>query len=87
MQDKSRLERVVNSWQSLADRLDDAEAAIELALEEDEPEFADEARAAAPQIQSEIEQLELRTLLGGEEDAGDADDQFEAAQKKLDAIQ
>ena len=72
MQDKSRLERVVNSWQSLSSRLDDAEAAIELALEEDEPEFADEARAAAPQIQSDIEQLELRTLLGAEEDAGDA---------------
>jgi len=72
MQDKARLERVVNSWQSIASRLGDAEAALELAIEEGEPEFADEARMAAPSIEQSIDQLELRTLLGEEEDEGAA---------------
>ncbi|MCO4768729.1 MAG: peptide chain release factor 2 [Deltaproteobacteria bacterium] len=72
MQDKARLEKVVNSWQSIADQLGDAEAALEIAVEEDEPEFAAEAREAAPKLVAQIEQLELRTLLGAEEDAGAA---------------
>ncbi len=72
MQEKSRLERVVQSWQGIATRLGDAEAALELAIEEGEPEFADEAREAAPAIEQAIDQLELRTLLGEEEDEGAA---------------
>jgi len=69
MQEKARLERVVDSWQSIAGRLDDANAALELAIEEDAPEFAEEARDAAPDIEKRLDQLELRTLLGAEDDA------------------
>ncbi len=72
MQEKARLERVVNSWQGIADRLADAEAALELAMEEDDADFADEARAAAPKIASELDTLELRTLLGAEDDVSNA---------------
>ena len=69
MQEKSRHERVVTSWQAIADQMDDATAAIELAIEEDEPEFAQEASAAIPGIDADIAKLELQTLLGGEDDA------------------
>ena len=72
MQEKARLERVVNSWQSIADKLADAEAALELAVEEDDADFADEARAAAPAIATELDTLELRTLLGSEDDISSA---------------
>ena len=72
MQDKSRHERVVNSWQAIADKLDDASAAIELAIDEDEPEFADEAAEAIPSIETDIARLELQTLLGGEDDVSSA---------------
>jgi peptide chain release factor 2 len=72
MQEKARLERVVLSWQGIADKLADADAALELAVEEGAPEFAEEARQAAPGIANELDGLELRTLLGAEEDVSSA---------------
>ena len=72
MQEKSRLERVVQRWDAISGQIDDARAALELATEEGEPEFAEEAREAAPVIASAIERLELETLLGSEDDVSDA---------------
>jgi peptide chain release factor 2 len=69
MQEKSRHERVVNSWQGIADALEEAQTALDLAIDEDEPEFADEAATAIPGVESDIAKLELQTLLGGEDDA------------------
>ncbi len=69
MQEKSRHERVVNSWQAIADVLEDAQTALDLAIDEDEPEFAEEAASAVPGVESDIAKLELQTLLGGEDDA------------------
>ncbi len=69
MQEKARHERVVNSWQAIADVLEDAQAALDLAIDEDEPEFAEEAASAIPGIDADIAKLELQTLLGGEDDA------------------
>ena len=69
MQDKARHERVVDSWQAIVTALGDATAAVEIAIDEDEPEFAEEAADAVPAIEANIETLELRTLLGGEDDA------------------
>ena len=72
MQDKAGMERVVDSWQALSSQLADAQVALGLALDEGEPEFAEEAVAAAPLIGAALDRLELRTLLGGEDDALDA---------------
>jgi peptide chain release factor 2 len=72
MQEKSRLEREVEQWASLRARLDDALVAVDLAVEEDEAELAEEARDAAPSIAKALDRLELRTLLGEEEDVASA---------------
>lgn len=72
MRDKSQLESVVQGWQRLATILEDAEAALELAVEEDEPEFAQEAADAVPGLEQALDKLELRTLLSGEDDASSA---------------
>jgi peptide chain release factor 2 len=72
MQEKARLEKEVAAWADLRDLLDDAMTAVELADDEDEPELAEEARAAAPGIGKTLDKLELRTLLGAEEDAASA---------------
>ncbi len=72
MQEKARLDKEVAAWTDLRDQLDDALTAVELAAEEDEPELADEARAAAPTIAKALDRLELRTLLGEEEDSASA---------------
>ncbi len=69
MQEKSRHERVVGSWQAILDKLEDATVALELAIEEDEVEFAEEAARAVPGIEADIARLELQTLLGGDDDA------------------
>ena len=68
MQEKARLDREVGDWQVLREQLDDALAALELAVEEYDEAFVSEARDAAPRITVAIDRLELRTLLGGEDD-------------------
>ena len=72
MQEKSKHERVVQSWQAIAESHEDAVAALELAIEEDEPEFAEEAADSVPDLDASIAKLELQTLLGGEDDASAA---------------
>jgi len=72
MRDKVRLEKVISTWQDLRSRLDDAEVALELAGEGDEPDLAREASEAARDIGDELAALELRTLLGGPDDESSA---------------
>ena len=72
MRDKVRLEKVIGTWKDLQSRFDDAEVALELAEEEDEPELALEARDAATVISDELAALEFRTLLGGPDDESSA---------------
>ena len=59
MRDKVRIEKVIDTWKDLKSRLDDAEVALELAQEGDEPELAAEAESAATQIATALEALEL----------------------------
>jgi peptide chain release factor 2 len=85
MRDKARLEKVINGWQALRSQLDDAEVALELAQEEDEPELEAEARDAATTISEELAALELRTLLGGPDDESSAILDFNAGAGGTDA--
>jgi peptide chain release factor 2 len=76
--DQDRAQRVTRRMASLrADlgrldalhaRLDDLAAAIEL----EDPDLLEEAAVALPALQTDIEQLEIRTLLSGEYDERDA---------------
>jgi len=70
MREKARLERAIGSWASLRERLDDLEAAVELA--EEDAEFADEARDGTPKLVADLERVELQTLLSGEDDESSA---------------
>ena len=72
MRGKSQIEAVVASWRTLASRLEDAEVALELATEEDEPEMAQEAADAVPGLEKDLGRLELRTLFSGEDDDSSA---------------
>ena len=72
MRDKVRLEKVIHAWQELRSRLDDAEVALELAADDDDPDLAAEAEEAATYIDRELAALELRTLLGGPDDENSA---------------
>ena len=70
MQEKSRLEKALETFGSLGQLLEDAETAIELAS--DEPEFATEAKENASSLASALDHLELQTLLSDNDDPGDA---------------
>ena len=68
----SRLQSTVEKVQGLRSRLDDAGTLIELAREEDDPDTAAEAGKEVSGLVSEIEALEVQTLLSGEYDERDA---------------
>jgi len=63
---------VVKAFENTASLLEEAEAAVELALEDDDVEFAKEAEKLAARFSTELEALELSQLLSGEYDGNDA---------------
>ena len=70
LREKARLERAVGSWARLRERLDDLETAVELA--EEDVDFAQEAREGTPRLVTDLEKVELQTLLSGEDDESSA---------------
>jgi peptide chain release factor 2 len=70
MQEKSRLEKALETFSGLAGLLDDAQTAVELAG--DDPEFEAEATSSAAQLEGTLDRLELQTLLSDDDDPGDA---------------
>ncbi|WZW99821.1 peptide chain release factor 2 [Propioniciclava soli] len=68
----SRLESEVERVVRLRGRLEDAGVLAELAQEEGDPASLTEAQAELTRLRSEIEALEVRTLLSGEYDERDA---------------
>jgi len=64
------LKAVVVPTSELAGRIEDLQALYELAAEADSAETLAEAHQEASSIRQDLEALELRTLLGGEHDAG-----------------
>ena len=72
MREKAGLEREIGLYDALTTELDDAEVLIELSAEADD---ADTLREAAQKLDSasrELEDAELRSLLGGEHDRANA---------------
>jgi peptide chain release factor 2 len=70
MQEKARLEKAMEAFEGLAELLDDAQTAVELA--EEDPEFAKEASSSAQSLELALGRLELHTLLSDDDDPGDA---------------
>lgn len=68
----SRLQAEVERVANLRSRLDDVQVLIELAAEEDDANSLAEATGEVKALQSQIEALEIRTLLSGEYDERDA---------------
>jgi peptide chain release factor 2 len=72
LREKARLEREVGLFDALAKELEDAEVLLELADEADDAETRAEATAQLAAAGRKLEDAELRRLLGGEHDAGNA---------------
>ena len=68
----SRLQSDIERLNGLHARLDDAATLVEMAREESDAETAAEAESEVARLRTEIEGLEVRTLLSGEYDERDA---------------
>src|SRR5436305_7512870 len=64
----SHLRGDLQRLESLRNRIDDAQAAVDL----DDPALVEEATADLPSLAADVEALEVRTLLAGEYDAREA---------------
>src|SRR5207302_4657608 len=64
----SHLRGDLQRLESLRNRIDDAQAAVDL----DDPALVEEATADLPSLAADVEALEVRTLLSGEYDAREA---------------
>ncbi len=72
LREKALLEREIGIFERLAKDLEDAEVLLELAEEADDAETRAEAIAKLAEAGGSLKDAELRRLLGGEHDAGNA---------------
>ncbi len=72
MQERSRLEKVLNEYNQAVNELDDAATLFEMGLEEDDRDSQLEAVASLDGVETEIEGLELALMLGAETDVESA---------------
>ena len=68
LKEMSRLKEWVEAWEKLDRELSDLEVLTEISLEEGDEDSLAEIEASIPRLGSEIESLELRKMLGGEDD-------------------
>ena len=67
-QERALLEKSVGDWEGLASRIDDAEVLVEMAGDGDDESFQ-ELRSEVNGMDTLVEELELKRMLGGELDA------------------
>jgi len=72
MQNRARLEQVLETWHSADLALEDASTLFEMGIEEGDRNSQIEAVEGLNAVQTEIEKLELAQMLGGENDAESA---------------
>ncbi len=72
IEESNRLKAWVKPWRDLAERSSDLEAIAELLGEEDDADLGRELAAGLETLQRGLEELELRTMLQGEEDHREA---------------
>jgi peptide chain release factor 2 len=71
LKERSTLQETLDSWKRLAGGLSDGKVFLEMAAEGDE-EGRTEAEAKAAELEKFLGEMELRQMLGGEHDAGNA---------------
>ncbi len=72
LREKGGIERQLGLFDAAAAQLDDAAVLLELAQEEDDPVTLHEAGEKLDAVSNELDAAELRLLLGGEHDRGNA---------------
>ncbi|HXH64040.1 MAG TPA: peptide chain release factor 2 [Mariprofundaceae bacterium] len=72
MQERTRLERLLNSFNGAKSKLDDQATLFELGAEEGDTDSQVEAAQGLDEVEAVIEKLELAQMLGGENDAESA---------------
>lgn len=71
-QEKSRLEKEVLKWQSIAQQIDNLSAALELLQEQDDPALHLEIKVGLEKLRDQVGRLEQENLLSGEKDMNNA---------------
>ncbi|WP_157819230.1 peptide chain release factor 2 [Mariprofundus aestuarium] len=72
MQERARVERVINEYKRASSELEDASMLFEMGLEESDRDSQIEAVEGLDAVQPQVEALELAQMLGGETDAESA---------------
>jgi len=72
LREKSRVERELSTFDDLASSLEDAEVLLELAAEADEPDAWSEVSEKIESATRDLEEAEVRRLLGGAHDSAPA---------------
>ncbi len=66
------MERIVKDWDSLKEQVDDIATLLEMAVEMEDDETAEEAMGLITELNKDLASLETRRLLSGEQDRMDA---------------
>ncbi len=72
LKETKRAKSLVAAFDVQASRIDDAAVLLDLAVEAEDADSAIEARSAAEAVKDALDELEFRTMLSGEADAGGA---------------
>lgn len=72
LQERSRIQRIVDKFQHLEVLLSDSEAALELAIETKDEEFVSEALSSSEALRSSTEELEFVSKMSGDHDSSHA---------------
>ncbi|MBO5752872.1 MAG: peptide chain release factor 2 [Proteobacteria bacterium] len=72
MREKGNFQSIVETLEAEARRLDDAEVLLDMAREEGDPDLAQEAVPELEEAEKGIERLEMRRMLSGPNDKGNA---------------
>ena len=72
MRDLTALKAEITTWRDLQHRTQDAEGMLDLAMEENHAEFAQEVENEFPQLEKQLAELEFNLLFSGEYDHNNA---------------
>ncbi|MGC8660197.1 MAG: peptide chain release factor 2 [Desulfomonilaceae bacterium] len=70
LREQKQIVRILNSFQGLDRNIEDAEALLELALEEEDQSVLDEVQTNISKIENDIREIEIQRLFTQPEDAG-----------------
>ncbi len=72
LQERTRLSDLIEEWDSLLEKIEDAEVLLELAMEESDKEAEIEVEAQILEVESILKEFSLRIMLDDEDDAKNA---------------